>query len=259
MTKYLKPISKDHSITKAVVTFYIPQAIIEPDVYFRKAIASNHFNHFQKKGLTTYRHINIDKDRFNISENKTNGFSFEEYNYGNIANLLQLINIDDHNAKYVFETREYLGWKDFRRRVVDELEKIKDVIDFFVSGLSLTYLDEFLWENETKIDVEKIFNQSSELLNKKFFDSQNGFLSLISQKEDENMRYEEKTEVTFNNTIKRIALGHEFASVFDKSILIKDFATEDVFIHLEKAHQANRDILRDVLSEETCEIIKLPK
>jgi uncharacterized protein (TIGR04255 family) len=132
--------------------------------------------------------------------------------------------------------------------------------DFYVEAISLNYRDEFIWaDRNTPIPVSDIFNIDSELLNKKFLSSKNGTLVLVSQgNEESGLPYEEKTEISFNNDIKRIIIDHQYAKRFDDIKLFSNLNKDKNFSSLyDIAHLENKKILKEILTENSQELIKL--
>ncbi|WP_299325273.1 TIGR04255 family protein [uncultured Maribacter sp.] len=261
MIEFLKPISENHAISKAVASVFIPQAFLKPQDIFEKTKINKGFENYPKKGLMKATTININNNSLGITNEQIKGFVFENYDdIGSINNIFKLENNKENQSIISLENRKYINWESFKNTLDSDLDAFSTTNDFYVEAISLNYRDEFIWTNRNeKIPVDVIFNIDSELLNKKFLASKNGTLVLISQGNDLNgIPYEEKTEISFNNDIKRIIVDHQYASLFGDIKLFSDLKLNNKFSSLfDLAHQENKKILRDILTKDCQDLIKL--
>lgn len=263
MLEDLKPISGKHSINRVVATVFIPQLFLKPQDIFEKTKNLSGFKDYAKKGLTKATTINIDqnKNTLGISNEQVNGFRFESYDdYGALNNIFKIENNSNksNQSTISLENRKYSNWLTFRDRIDADFSTFSESNDFYVQAISLNYRDEFIWKGKAGIPVKEIFNIESELLNKKFLDSKNGTLILISQGNEKGYFVEEKTEISFNNDLNRIIIDHHYVSKFDDIKLYSKLKEQDGLNELfDTAHRENKTILKDILTPETQEIIKL--
>jgi len=259
MIDNLIPIAKEHSISRVIASVFIPQSFVKPEDVFKKN--KDGFNDYQKKSLINTTTINFNNNSVGISqENEAKGFIFEEYDENGVANnILKLENIREVQSILSLENRKYLGWTAFKNRLLKDTKELASNNDFYVDAISLTYIDEFIWTNsDEKINVENIFNENSELLNQKFIDSKNGTLILISQGENDNYNFEEKTEISFNNDLKRIVLNHQYAIRLSELKMFTELTLENEFLSLfDDAHEENKKVLKDLLTIECQKMINL--
>lgn len=260
MLNNLIPVSGKHSISRVIANVFIPQVFIKPQDVFNNVKDLQWFVKYQKKGLLNSATINIKNNSFDISrEQEPKGFIFEEYDSkGLVENILKVDNIKDNQSIISFESRKYLDWKAFKIRLLRDITELSVKNNFYIDAISLTYIDEFRWSDvENNIDVKSIFNIESELINQKFLVSKNGTLILIAQgKNEKNYNFEEKTEVSFNNDVKRIILNHQYAIKLDDLKLFSEF--KDDFLNLyDIAHEENKKILKDLLTIECQSLINL--
>jgi uncharacterized protein (TIGR04255 family) len=261
MLKHLIPVSGKHSINRVTATIHLPQILVKPEDVFEKLKNSRQLTHYQRKNITKLRTISLNENLGGVgSDNKINGVLLEEFDKnGRLKNVLRLDNKSDNKASIVFENRIYDDWDSFKARLIDDLNNIYEVFPFYVEAISLAYVDEFIWaSNEEKIKVFEIFNKNSELLNKKFLNSENGTLVLLTQNKKTHVDNEEKTEISFNNRVKRIIINHQFAtklnSIYDFNKLMQDSKFSKYY---QEAHDSNKVILKDVLTKEVQDLIKL--
>jgi len=245
----LKPVSGSHSISRVIANIFLPQNLVKPDYLFKKIVDSEQLIKYQKRGLSTTKTINLNKNNLNISNEEVHGFIFEEFNAGKSVSILKTENVQN-KAQISFENREYKRWDKYKNRFYSDLEVLAGIFEIYLEAISLTYVDEFIWISEEKIDVNQIFDTDSELLNSSFINSYNGSMILISQSEKkENIQFEEeKTEVLFNNDVKRIIVNHTFAIKLDE-IKIYNSDKELVKKCFEIAHKANKDLLGKIFVE----------
>ncbi|WP_339888818.1 TIGR04255 family protein [uncultured Flavobacterium sp.] len=263
MLDHLFPILGNHSVDRSTITLYLPQEFIKPEKLFEKINKEGYFMlKFQRRNLIKKRIINIqDKENsLSIIEGKTDediiGFVLEQYNSeGELENILALQNNND-KAVINFETRKYIRWENFFNSFFEDFKNLIKGNEFYFEAINLTYVDEFIWKSEERIPVEEIFQKDSELINSKFLKSKNGTIVLLSQNEDHNI--EEKTEISFNNELKRVQIIHQHATKF-KDILDSNNLIEKDNINslLEIAHISNKETLKDLFTETIKEKINL--
>jgi uncharacterized protein (TIGR04255 family) len=256
----LEPISSTHSISRVIANFFLAQSFAKPKFVFDKLLDKGGLFNYQKKGLTSSKTINIENDSLNISNDSNNGFLFEEFDeLGKSINVLKVENIHNNKAIISFENRKYSNWSDFKNRFISDLQKFSTIFDVYIEAIGLTYIDEFVWKSDDNIDVYSIFNENAELINKKFLDSYNGTLvSVFQSGHIEEVNFcEEKTEIVFNNQLKRIIINHTYALKLKEVSVFSDEKAKSFIEYFDKAHQANKDILNDILTEHVKSIINL--
>jgi uncharacterized protein (TIGR04255 family) len=93
MLEFLKPISENHSISRAVASVFIPQAFFKPQDIFEKTKDVVGFKDYPKKGMMKATTININNNSLGITNEQIKGFIFESYdNKGSINNVFKLEN-----------------------------------------------------------------------------------------------------------------------------------------------------------------------
>lgn len=254
MLDNLYPILGKHSVNRSKITLYLPQEVIKPEKLFDKINHDEYFSKkYQRRSLRFSKVINFKSENNLISINedvkKDNviGFSFEEFNEnGELENILVLQN-ENNKSVISFETRKYIRWKIFFDRFYEDLKLLIDNYEFYFEALSLTYIDEFIWKSDEIIPVKEIFETNSELINSKFLKSRNGTIVLFSQSEENNL--EEKTEISFNNDLKRIQVIHQHATNF-KDLLDSKLLKENILDILNIAHISNKETLNGLFTNE---------
>lgn len=263
MLNNLIPVSGKHSISRAFITLFLPQVVLKPEKVLDKINKGTHLNQkYKRRNLLKakiFRVSNIENEFAVYDRNLTDpiiGFILEEFDLnGKIENLITLRNDEGSNKSVItFETRNYSRWNKFYSRFLEDFNEIVKDNGFYFEAISLTYIDEFIWDKDEYIPVYEIFEENSELINNKFLKSKNGTIVLLSQ--NENLNIEEKTEISFNNEIKRIQIIHQhatrFKDLYDEKILLQKI--ENV---LNIAHTSNKETLSSLLKFNVKEKINL--
>lgn len=261
MLQYLKPISEKHSIGRVIATFYLAQEILKLESFFNELKEDESFKAYQRKSLLKTKKIFIDRSNINMASSEQDeviGFTFEKFNDdGRLKDILIIQNEPEHNrALLSFETRLYTRWINFFENLRIDLQVIFKKNYLFVKAVKLNYIDEFIWIRQDKIPVHSIFNAQSELINKKFLSSENGTILMLSQNKELNI--EERTEISFNNRLKRITINHTYISAFHQIYSSKEVLAEDLLYQdFMQAHESNKDMLKDLLLEDVKKVINL--
>lgn len=267
MIEHLKPISGNHSISKVSAKVFIPQEIIKPEDIFNSLKNEEGFKKYQKRSPVYSKTINLNYDAnqstlLGKNENdKVKGFIFEEFNEeGRLANILRIENTHNNKSVITFESRIYEDWDDFYPRLKGDLKIVSNCLDVYIEAINLGYLDEFIWDSEERIDVQLIFNKDSELINKKFLNSENGSIILFSQGSDgdTNDNFEERTEISFGNRIKRIVVNHQNAIRINELDLLSSHLNNSILdTKFKNSQNLNKTVLKSLFTQEVLDLINL--
>lgn len=265
MLNNLKPVSNKHSITKVSATLFIPQETLKPQDLFDVFLKKGNLKKYQKKNLRRQKTIhltnpNFDSSNKNKEEEKIIGFIFEEYDEdGSLVYILSLENRNQKQSIITLESKKYKNWDTFFQRLKLDLLILREGLNPYIEAISLNYKDEFIWASEEKIDVETIFNIDSELISKKFLNSINGSMILLSQESKKNTtENEERIEVSFSNRVKRISINHNIAkTITDYQLLGNLLQTDILSKKFNEAHDSNKKVLKDLLTSEVQSLIGL--
>jgi uncharacterized protein (TIGR04255 family) len=261
MLTNLKPISGSHSISRLVASVFIPQAFLKPVDVLEKVQTLSNFKNYQKRGVINSRTFNINDQTMDVAKDEAKGFVFEGFDdNGLVENIFKLENVKDKQSVLSLENRKYCGWTPFKEKFINDVTNLANEVDFYVDAVSLTYVDEFIWDDNIEdINTDGVFNSESELINKKFLSSKNGTLILISQGlNDDGISYEERTEISFNNSVKRIVLNHQYVLKIKEMKLFSQLNSEGVFLKsYESARKENKLILKDIFTKKCLELINL--
>lgn len=264
MFKNLIPVSGNHSVNRAVITLFLPQVVLKPEKILERVNGEKYFTskYIRRSPIKTkILKVSSNEKEFSVTDNSiidpVIGFMLEQFdNNGRIENLIVLKNDKEANKSIItFETRNYSRWMDFYERFLKDFKELTKGNDFYFEAISLTYIDEFIWNSDDKIPVNEIFEKDSELINSKFLRSKNGTIVLLSQNEDLNI--EEKTEISFNNEIKRIQIIHQHATRFKELVDVNMLVFNLIENVLDIAHKSNKETLNGLLKKEIKEKINL--
>lgn len=261
MISNLKPIANKHSIKRAVATIFLPHSFYRPKDILEKIKEDALYSDYAKKQAIHSKVINIESKGYGVKENSDIGFILESYDEQGEANcIFKLENISENQSRLSFEMRKYIDWDTFKSKLKEDLNALADISGFYVYAINLNYQDEFIWESEEKMPINHIFNDKSDFINNSFLDSWNGMTSFVLQnKEDDSdtkNTNEERIELTFSNDVKRVTIDHQYVHVFSLSPNFNDIK-EEYIDKYDVAHDRNKDILKEVLTEEVQELIKL--
>ena len=255
----LRPVKDTHSISRAVASFFLAQNFPESQIILGKIVSSGKFTSYSRKGSISEKLIQFGDRAVNVRDNKNNGFVLERFENGVSSDILKMENTPNGKSVLNIETRNYTRWGNFANNLRQDLQELTSLKSFYVEAIGLTYVDEFLWKANTPIDIENIFNKESEMLNGKFLSSK--ISSIVStfidtQIEGYNLG-EERSEISFSNDLKRITISHTYVLQFSKLKELESLTYDEFIGEFEGIHNKNKEFLREILSVDTQDLIKL--
>lgn len=260
MLKGLKPVSGDHSIKNAEAQIYVPQTFVAIEDDFNRFQIADAFSSFQKKGLIKPTTISINNKGLGVEQSQVSGYIFERFeSNGSLKDIFRVENINNNRGVLSLSTRKYSRWANFKDEQLKLVYEALGELKTYINAVSFTYLDEFDWQGETDIPVNEIFNSESELLNMKFLESRNGTLVLISQGliKSEDLITEEKTELSFNNDIRKVQISHQFLVKFKSPIRILEIKETHVLDkYFDIVHKEHKKYLDNLLTDGCKELIR---
>ncbi|MFC2110547.1 TIGR04255 family protein, partial [Bacteroidota bacterium] len=237
-------------IQTAEAQLFVPQTFIQPEDDFQILKDSGLFDSFQKKGLINPTQISINKGNLGVNQSQITGFVFEKIEEtGGVKDIFKLDNVPESNRSVItISTKKYTRWSAFKEEQLSTMLEAASFLGPYVSAIGFTYVDVFKWEESGPIPVKEIFNTESELITQKFLNSVNGTLTLISQGGSKNLKTEEKTEMVFNNDIKRVHVLHQFVIKLNGFKKINNNNTSDLISLFDNAHSEHKNFIDSVLS-----------
>ncbi len=131
--------------------------------------------------------------------------------------------------------------------------------DTFINATSMHYVDEFLWNSEEQLSLEKIFNRQSEYLPNKFFiDKLFNFVFQSEVNEEVSFIDRIAISVSQNFSVPTISISHNATYLYDKELNLSENLDSNLFWDfLEDAHNQNKVLLRDLLTPDILKLINL--
>ncbi len=255
----LKPINNKHSINRVEATIYTPQLLVKPNNIFKKIYDNNGFLTYQLRSPILAKALNITERNIEVKASETVGFIFEQFNdKGRSINSLKIEN-QQNRCVINFKNREYTDWQEFINRFKSDIIQLINYYPFYAEAIALEYTDEFIWASDSTINLENVFNNTNGYFSQKFLESFNGVQTILSQTDiaDSNNYREEKTDIMVDNNLKRVFINHKYITKFNDAVSISEENFKELQISLEEAHSANKSLLREILTEQTQELISL--
>lgn len=256
--EYLKPVAKNHSVTRVIATCFLPQQVVDFDDLRNQLDALEIFKKYNRKSTQTTNMLQLnlaqgimDKP---VAQGKPSGLIMESFDQGKVQYVLQILN-ENNKAMISFEARVYDRWANFYEVFKTDLNAILETYPYYVEAVGLSYVDQFAWTHKDQaIPVREIFNPESELLNQKFLNSTNGSIVMVSQ--DQDLKNEEQVNISFNNLFKRVNINYQCTIGFKPYIQAGKILNENALDnHFDQAHESNKGMLRNLLSKTVLELI----
>ena len=252
-----------NAIKEAAITLFLSSPINKPD-RFKEIIKDPDLNSF------FHSYENIGEVTFNFAHVKGNisnkghvyndaGFKLLRFVEGKPEFVLQGIN-DKKRNYFSFHELNYVRWADFLdsyKKILKTIEKIHTEI--FLTGLSLHYIDEFIWCEETPIDLTRII-EAKDYFPQNFMKSKSGYL--VNTREIENAgvnKIFDRIELLLTSDIsKNIVISHNQNVLFDNLVELKKAeAKEDIIQNFNLLHKNNKNFLGSILLPEVKKLIGL--
>ena len=259
MIQNLLPVSDKHSIKEAVFSVFLASKIMKPKE-FKHLLSTEFLSDFQQFEPLTQMQFKINQQNLSVNQIDDAGFKFVKYIEGNIAEVLQGMNNEN---QYFFSTHifKYNNWQEFKDKFLRYLEKLSAFQPgSFVQAYSLLYMDEFNWDNKSEYDSSVIFNINSEFLPKDFFNSTNIIYNINLEKNKDGKSYSDLLNINIADKLmyKNIVVVHNQTFALSDTIKLDDFLVSiDLEKSLELAHKQNKELLKNILTEDVCTLINL--
>jgi uncharacterized protein (TIGR04255 family) len=259
MLDKLELVNEKNSISSVTAEIFSPQTIIKPKDLIETLNKQDHFKRYAKKGVISSKEFNFSNFEVQTEpKEKEVGLVFEAFNdKGGVTETFKLENLNETRSSLSYITKSYDSWEVFLGSFLESVKSFGDKINLYVEGIKLTYVDQFNWIGDSEIDIESIFKKEgdSELLNKKFLSSKNGTIAMFSKTKQDLNIHEDKIEISFSNDVKRIVIEHQYAIRFSdvKRILDSLNGANNLKKIFSYAHDENKNVLKDILTEE-CQV-----
>lgn len=258
MIRHLKPHAEKNAISRVVASIHLSNEFVKPKDILEKLTTEGQYKRYPKKGILKQARIELGES-IKASQETDIGFIFEEFDeIGLTKSVFRVENVNNSRARVSLESTQYNRWADYRNQIEQDLISFGTNEMLYYDAIGLKYQDSFTWEDDSPINIKVIFDNTSELLNKKFLEAENSTLIFFSQSSKENHEFEERTEISFNNSIKRISIVHDYAIKLPEPELIdKQVQKEIILKNFDIAHEENKEMLKAVLTKECQDLIGL--
>lgn len=261
----IRPINGNHSIREAVISVFLANPIIKPS-RFRELIEadlSGEFQHFENVG-NLQLHVK-QKDGIiesSVSEiEKDGGFRFSAFNKGKISKVLQSNN--DSKRNFIsYHRLDYVDWPEFYANYIKCISAVSNFQkDLFVTAFSLHYIDDFLWvDKESRIDLSLIINKTSQAIPQNFYTSlSTNYILTTEVSAETGGTIFDRLELNVDSKIKpSITISHNITRPLQDVISLAELRQSDEFrTELYSAHDRNKGLLKDILTQDVTKLIKL--
>lgn len=264
----LIPFNKEnnHSISEAIFTLFLPNRLYEL-TKFKTSIEVNGklksiFQHFRM--LEGFKFLVEIENNVTATQSKNgeDGFQLEGFENGKLTWLIRYQPNNQGLNQLSIHSLNYKGWSNFYTNIFEFLKNINEIdSSIYVSGYSISYVDQFDWVDAEFPPVELIFKSSSKYLPKSIFDSKenwnivSNFDSLLQEKqikEHINIGSRKLSEKSYN-----IYLMHVSNLLLSETESLNNFCMKDNAsnIFANELHELNKIFLRDSLSDTILNLI----
>ncbi|MBG8555040.1 TIGR04255 family protein [Hymenobacter guriensis] len=193
------------------------------------------------------------------------GFALAFVNENSVATkIFQGVNEGEGRVFFSYHDMEYVRWINFKERLSKTLCLFQEQLSKYTpEAIGLTYIDEYLWEKESKIDYNKIFSKETDQLPKSFFQEGNTDSEITTTSNFKKNGYSFFVRLHINPTYSEdsnvLRITHN-AVYIDDNISLENLESQDknsVLDILQASHELNKDILKSILNKETIDLIKL--
>lgn len=261
---FIQPVSKGHSIKEAVITVFLSHLIESPQAFegLLKTKFSGIFTKFEP--LNTVQITMLPTGQGNTSTLENTGFRFQKYVEDELRLVFQVTN-NDQQKLLSFHSLEYTRWQPFFATYMDCLHAIiGQSAKFQVEAFNLHYTDEFIWTHDSEPDLGRILNKDSDFIAPSLLGNAFPRLDLFftTDQTDHNgtVRYD-RINIAVTPTLQpTITISHTISHQLNVGIDIAELAQQTRFKELlTDAHLHNKEVLQNLLSPETAQLIQLQK
>lgn len=266
--KLIRPYSEKHSIKEVVFTMYFDQSIDDFSTLSNLSEKVNKKQFIQPIQLSSVTYeINTGNPTDIKSKDETRiGFLWQKKNNdtSSIKQSIQIRNANDQSF-LSFHELEYERWQNFKNdylAIIDDVCNIPFSDNQTLAAFNLTYIDEFIWISDDSIDLNLIFNHSSDYLPAYFFDSFYPNIDIAAIKSEPNSAetLTERLAIDIQRTLPNpvITISHTVAITLAEVQDLIYFCQNHLEAYLEKTHAFNKNTLSNLLNTEVQTLIHLP-
>ncbi len=245
---------EENAIKEATISLFLSSPIIKPERFeaiIKDSEMNGFFHSFQNIGAFSFSIENVSGTIINKDNTHKNnaGFRLEKFFEGKPEFVLQGMNQNNRNY-FSFHDLSYKRWSNFIEnytKIFSAIQKIQSEI--FLTGISLHYIDEFIWVEEGQIDLSKIM-VAQNYLPQNFIKIKNGHLVNTREIESQgdNKLFDRLEVLLLDNIAKTVTISHNQTLQFNNLIDLKEKDNQNkVLQDLQQLHDNNKKFLNDVL------------
>lgn len=269
--KNLIPFTKNHSLSEAIFTIFLAEPIIKPEKFEELILTGNFKNTFHefKRGIKHDLNFTFSEKNttYQLNNSEITGFTFEKFELDKLE--WAIIGQNEPYPHIAIHCLNYIRWANFIESTIPLLKTLGsfDSKGLKVKAFGLNNIDQFNWVGTKFPRIKRIFNENSEYLPKKFFEAQGDFNFTLNQNistssDKTSLKYVERLDVFAKSIAEgNINLGiihnviRELDELTDLLELIED---NNMFLQpINWAHQQNKTVLKELLTEPVKNLIKL--
>ncbi len=261
------PCTSQHSVKEASVGIFISDAIPNVDEYASYVRG----NVYLKENFPDFKVVYKIGDEYSIKEESNSTEDGVAVGFA-IANLhaeddpiryFQALN-EDGRQYFSFHERNYTRWAPFKAMFIQVMRSFQNLDSKLkLAGISLTYVDEYHWQENQPIDYNKIFIKGNEYLPSIFFDDGNtdaplsttlslvkDFIKFRVRLSIEPIQEEEKQilRITHNAVNTDVKWDFNYLSSDDN---------DELSSLTQAAHELNKDLLKAILLPQVIDLINM--
>ena len=250
----------EHAIKEAVISFTVSPQIVNPTKYIDLINEGQPlYGKYHKFEPLKLRELKVETglDTNTIVSERDAGFKFIAFNEGKACSVIQGLS-QPRFGIFTFNTINYKGWKSFKEDSLGAAEGIAKFQDIYtVNAFSLTYIDEFYFDNERDYKPNDLFNLESRNLPKGIEDSDFVDFNFNLKRHQEYDYFENFSIRVFNECSKKTIRITNNLTFEISPILFTEILKSDIEKYLDYIHKQNKKTLKDILNENVVELIKL--
>lgn len=255
----------DHSVKEAVISFSVSPKItdISPIERLLESGMAFHeqYHKFEPVNIREVK-VNTQTDQTDIDKVIERGFKIISFEDGKTSNIIQGIPQPTHTI-LSFNTLKYKGWTDYMTRSLKGAEAIAEAVKatLMLSNIGVMFVDELYFEDKDAYRPEEIFNLKSRNLPSTIIESDMADLTLSTHKSSGDIDYMENISIqVFNDREsgrKVIRITGNIMSALAPAPFGEALQSDSLKRYLGFGHNKNKEMLRDILSENALKMIGL--
>lgn len=264
----LRAYNKEHSIKEVVFTLFFAHSIDDFSAWekLQEKISRKGFEKPERLSATKYTITSQNPIEIQTEDTKMAGLVWQKKDLDTSAlkQSVQIRNLEEQSF-LSFHELTYKRWINFKEDYLGIIHEICSELlsnEILVTGLNLTYIDEFEWLGGFPVQLNTVFEETSSYLSEYFFKSHYPSIDIAALINEDNSTefLSERLAIDIQKTLPNptIVITHTIASSLENPQTLAVFCNENINDYLEKTHSFNKKTLIDLLRVDVQSLIKLP-